>query len=125
MAAYVAHWPIDIKPPGRDFCLDPELREKNLPLVVDNPCFLILPWVETPDRGSRILAIVRRRQAIEPVTEDGMAGDDGDGAVPGPTAIPAAICRTQALRRPEHWYREWRYALSASAFARGAQHDRP
>ena len=39
----------------------PELREKNLPLVVDNPRFLILPWVEIPNLGSHILALVRRR----------------------------------------------------------------
>ena len=38
-----------------------ELREKNLPLVVDNPRFLILPWIEIPNLGSHILAIVRRR----------------------------------------------------------------
>ena len=38
-----------------------QLREKNLPLVVDNPRFLILPWIETPNLGSHILAIVRRR----------------------------------------------------------------
>ncbi len=39
----------------------PEKREKNLPLVVDNPRFLILPWVRIPNLGSHILAIVRRR----------------------------------------------------------------
>ena len=39
----------------------PQLREKNLPLVVDNPRFLILPWVHIPNLGSHILAIVRRR----------------------------------------------------------------
>ena len=39
----------------------PELREKNLPLVVDDPRFLILPWIEIPNLGSHILAIVRRR----------------------------------------------------------------
>ena len=38
-----------------------QLREKNLPLVVDNPRFLILPWIEIPNLGSHILAIVRRR----------------------------------------------------------------
>ena len=38
----------------------PEMREKNLPLVVDNPRFLILPWIEIPNLGSHILAIVRR-----------------------------------------------------------------
>ena len=39
----------------------PELREKNLPLVVDNPRFLILPWIAIPNLGSHILALVRRR----------------------------------------------------------------
>ena len=39
----------------------PQLREKNLPLVVDNPRFLILPWIHIPNLGSHILAIVRRR----------------------------------------------------------------
>ena len=38
-----------------------QLREKNLPLVVDNPRFLILPWITIPNLGSHILAIVRRR----------------------------------------------------------------
>ena len=39
----------------------PQLREKNLPLVVDNPRFLILPWINIPNLGSHILAIIRRR----------------------------------------------------------------
>ena len=39
----------------------PQKREKNLSLVVDNPRFLILPWIEIPNLGSHILAIVRRR----------------------------------------------------------------
>ena len=30
----------------------PQLREKNLPLVVDNPRFLILPWIEIPNLSS-------------------------------------------------------------------------
>ena len=37
------------------------LREKNLPLVVDNPRFLILPWIKIPNLGSHLLAIIRRR----------------------------------------------------------------
>ena len=37
------------------------MRENNLPLVVDNPRFLILPWITIPNLGSHILAIVRRR----------------------------------------------------------------
>ena len=32
----------------------PQLREKNLPLVVDNPRFLILPWIAIPNLGSHI-----------------------------------------------------------------------
>ncbi|MDE3262129.1 MAG: DUF4338 domain-containing protein, partial [Acidobacteriota bacterium] len=38
-----------------------QLREKNLPLVIDNPRFLILPWVHIPNLGSHILALVRRQ----------------------------------------------------------------
>ena len=38
-----------------------QLREKNLPRVVDNPRFLILPWIHIPNLGSHILAIVRRQ----------------------------------------------------------------
>ncbi len=43
----------------------PGLREKNLPLVVDNPRFLILPWIKIPNLGSHILAIVRRRLPVD------------------------------------------------------------
>ena len=39
----------------------PRLREQNLPLVVDNPRFLILLWIEIPSLGSHVLAIIRRR----------------------------------------------------------------
>ncbi len=39
----------------------PHKREKNLPRVVDNPRFLILPWIRIPNLGSHILALVRRR----------------------------------------------------------------
>ena len=44
----------------------PEMREKNLPLVVDNPRFFIRHWIEIPNLGSHILAIVRRRPEIGP-----------------------------------------------------------
>ena len=37
-----------------------QLREKNLPFVVDNPRFLILPWIKIPNLGSHILALIRR-----------------------------------------------------------------
>ena len=41
----------------------PQLREKNLPLVIDNPRFLILPWITIPNLGSHILSLVRRATA--------------------------------------------------------------
>ena len=41
----------------------PELREKNLPLVIDNPRFLILPWITIPNLGSHILSLVGRAGA--------------------------------------------------------------
>ena len=43
----------------------PELCEKNLPRVVDNPRFLILPWIKIPNLGSHILAIVRRQLPVD------------------------------------------------------------
>ena len=39
----------------------PRARKKNLPLVVDNPRFLILPWIRIPNLGSHILSLVCRR----------------------------------------------------------------
>ena len=39
----------------------PQLHEKNLPLVIDNPRFLILPWITIPNLGSHILSLVRRQ----------------------------------------------------------------
>ena len=39
----------------------PQKREKNLPLVIDNPRFLILPWITIPNLGSHILSLVRRQ----------------------------------------------------------------
>ena len=38
----------------------PQLREKNLPLVIDNLRFLILAGIAIPNHGSHILAIVCR-----------------------------------------------------------------
>ena len=42
-----------------------ERRERNLPRVVDNPRFLILPWIHIPNLGSHILAIVRHRLPLD------------------------------------------------------------
>ena len=38
-----------------------EQRERNLPRVIDNPRFLILPWVRVPNLGSHVLSLIRRR----------------------------------------------------------------
>ena len=53
----------------------PEARQRNLPLVVNNARFLILPWIRIPNLASHLLAQVerrlpddwRRRYAIRPV----------------------------------------------------------
>ena len=42
-----------------------QMREKNLPRVVDNPRFLILPWIHILNLGSHILAIVHRQLPID------------------------------------------------------------
>ena len=39
----------------------PQLREKNQPLVIDNPRFLILPWISIPNLGSRSLSATCRQ----------------------------------------------------------------
>ena len=48
--------------------MDPALREKNLPLVVDNPRFLILPWIRIPN-------LVRRRLTEDWVRRYGARAD--------------------------------------------------
>ena len=39
----------------------PALREKNLPLAIDNARFLILPWIRIPNLASHILSVVCRQ----------------------------------------------------------------
>ena len=39
----------------------PAVREKNLPKVIDNACFLILPWIEIPNLASHVLSAVCRQ----------------------------------------------------------------
>ena len=42
--------------------MDAEIaREEPPPLVIDNPRFLILPWITIPNLGSYILSLVRRQ----------------------------------------------------------------
>ena len=50
-----------LAPRDRSIGWTPQLREKNLLLVIDNPRFLILPWIKMPNLGAHILAIIRRR----------------------------------------------------------------
>ena len=51
------------KPAPRDRFIGwiPALREKNLPKVIDNAQFLILPWIEIPNLVSRIPSVVCRQ----------------------------------------------------------------
>ncbi len=80
----------------------PEKREKNLPLVVDNPRFLILPWIETPNLGSHIAGVAgddrevlsRRGHAVPQVLADAASMSDGK---PGP--MPPE--RPDANRQPD------------------------
>ena len=39
----------------------PETRERNLPLMVDNSLYLIMPWIWIPNLASHILSEVRRQ----------------------------------------------------------------
>ena len=39
----------------------PELRARNLPQVIDNARFLILPWIRIPNPGSHTLSVVCRQ----------------------------------------------------------------
>ena len=50
-----------LAPRDRAIGWTPELREKNLHRVVDNPRFLILPWLVIPNLGSHILALIRQK----------------------------------------------------------------
>ena len=53
---------VPVGPPRDSFIgWTPQLREKNLPFVIDNPRFLILPWITIPNLGSHILSLVRRQ----------------------------------------------------------------
>ena len=49
----------------RDKFIDwsPSLREANLHLIVNNACFLILPWVKSQHLASKLLGMVVRRLA--------------------------------------------------------------
>ena len=39
----------------------PEIRQKNLPLIINNTRFLVLPWVKASHLASHVLALNRRR----------------------------------------------------------------
>ena len=43
----------------------PDVRTRNLSRVIDNPRFLILPWIKIPNLGSHILALMRRRIPVD------------------------------------------------------------
>jgi len=41
----------------------PQQRQRHLPLVVNNARFLILPWIDSPNLASKLLALTTRRLA--------------------------------------------------------------
>ena len=69
MTAMVAYWPCSASPPRHGHSPratassagTPALRQKNLPLVIDNARFLILPWIRIPNLASHILSVVCRQ----------------------------------------------------------------
>ena len=50
-----------LAPRDRHIGWTPAVREKNLHLIVDNPRFLILPWIRIPNLGSHLLSHIRQR----------------------------------------------------------------
>ena len=50
-----------LAPRDRHIGWTPAIREKNLHLIVDNPHFLILPWIRIPNLGSHLLSHIRQR----------------------------------------------------------------
>ncbi len=46
------------------------MRAQTLPLVVDNPRFLLLPWIASPTLGAHLLALVRRRLPADGTPRD-------------------------------------------------------
>ena len=83
-----------LAPRDRAIGWTPELREKNLHRVVDNPRFLILPWLVIPNLGSHILALIRQklpqdwteRYNVEPVLIETFVPKRR--ATPGPSTAP-------------------------------------
>ena len=49
-----------LAPRDRFIGWNPRRREENLPLVIDKPRFLILPWIVIPNLGSHSLSPTRR-----------------------------------------------------------------
>ena len=74
----------------------PELREKNLPLVVDNPRFLILLWIAIPNLGSHILSLVRRQLPEDWTERYNTAPRAHQDVRPAPPATPVRFTRHPA-----------------------------
>ncbi len=47
----------------------PETRERNLPLMLDNSRYLIMPWIRIPNLASHILSRVRRQLPLDWYTQ--------------------------------------------------------
>ena len=53
-----------LAPRDNVFAWTPEIREKNLPLVVDNPRFLIPPWIELTHLLARVRYPVNSARSV-------------------------------------------------------------
>ena len=84
--------------------------ETTVPLVVENPRFLILPWIKIPNLGSHILAIIRHRL---PRT--------GPGATTAPPVLIETFAQaprcTSAVYRASGW-------IHVGTMQGGARYDR-
>ena len=75
----------------------PEARQRNLPLVVNNARFPILPWIRIPNLASHLLAQVERR------LPDGLAPD----ATPSAPSCSKPSAKPRASTAPAYRSANW------------------
>ena len=84
----------------------PQLREKNLPLVVDNPRFLILPWITIPNLAQRWSGLFRQVEGEAKIVSDWFfalveavsSGMSGPPSTPSRQALESLAWGCRALR---------------------------
>ena len=63
--ARLQHRRLEARPARQLHRMDAATAREEPPLVVDNPRFLILPWITIPNLGSHLLAIFRRQLPVD------------------------------------------------------------